>query len=172
GGGWALEPRAVEAEDAPCGLDLQPCGARQRLVEVLGRHAPAGLLEQQDRLGGGRGEPRKLAEDERDLVSRIEQGALHHVDLHAGNERQRDRGLLETAFAGEAVDLVLPEPAGLVQRLDPRARGRVVARDLAGLAADAADDVAEHSLQRRARRGVFRGEPAAYRGGGLLQQLQ
>lgn len=69
----------------------------------------------------------------------VEQRALDQVAVDVAQQRQRDRRLLETPLAGEAMDLGLAQLALAAQPLDLGAGGAMVGRDLAGLAADPAD---------------------------------
>src|SRR5262245_24195040 len=52
----------VEAEHLPRAIQLELLVASQRMVEVLRRDPAVGGLEQQDRLGSGRGEASELGE--------------------------------------------------------------------------------------------------------------
>src|SRR5712691_11332774 len=171
-GGGALQAGAIETEHALRGLDLQAAVAHQRVIEILGGNPAVGGLEQQDRLGRGRGEAGDLGEYERDLVARVEQHALDHVDVDTGEKRQRDHRFLELTRAGEAVDIGLAETTGAAERLDRGAGGGRSGGDLAGLALDAADDLAEHAFQRFPGGGIFGREPGADSGRGLFEQPQ
>src|SRR5438094_8618326 len=72
----------------------------------------------------------------------------------------------------EAVDLSLAEPAGAPDGLDLGGSGRVIGGYLAGLAADAADDFAEHAFERLAGGRILRSEASPYGGRCLLKQAQ
>src|SRR5262245_19183492 len=147
-----LHPRVVEVEHAARGLGLQVGEAVHRAVEVLRRDTTIGAFEQYDCLGAGPGEAGESGEDQKYLVPAVVERALDQINLDTAQQRQRHAGFLEPPLARELVDLGLAQPAVLHGGLDRRRGIQVVARDFAGLTANAADDL--RSEERRVGKGV------------------
>src|SRR6266705_6534511 len=160
----------IEVQHAARGLGLQVGEAVHRAVEVLRRDATIETFEQQDRLGAGPGEAAEAREYQKNLMPAIVERALDQVDLDAAQQRQRNSSFLEPPLARELIDLGLAQPAVLHGRLDRRCRVEIVARDLAGLAADAADDLAQHAFELDA--GILSHQARPYRSRGLLKQVE
>src|SRR5262249_53730619 len=128
------QPRAVEADHAPCGVERELLEAAQRIVEVLCGNPAVGSLEQQERFCPGRREAGDLGENERDLMSAVMQCALARVELDAAQERERHRRLLEATLARETIDVRLAKPARALDGLDLGDCARVLRRYFTGLA--------------------------------------